>query len=219
MRTISALAVAALTLAALVATANGNPVIDPGPGQPAPRAQDWRVPNPPGPRLVLRASVGDDKQTHVRLPAALAKNWRADAARPAHGPTVAAGVALALGLVTGGLWLARTGRRRLLLSGAALGVAGLLVVGVSGCPWDPQVVDHRYYDKPITPLACAPDGNLTGEALLEIDGQTDAVEVVVNRAELAAWAEQAAKPVPPPPDAPPAPPRVRLVPQEQRSDR
>jgi hypothetical protein len=219
MRTLPALAVAALTLAALVATANGNPVIDPGPGQPAPRPQDWRVPNPPGPRLVLRAGVGDDKQTHLRLPAALAKNWRADAARPAHGPTVAAGVALALGLVTGGLWLARTGRRRLLLSGAALGVTALLVVGVSGCPWDRLVTRLAYEEEILAPPACAPDGNLTGEALLEIDPQTDRIEVVVNRAELAAWAEQAAKPVPPPPDAPPTRPGVRLVPQEQRSDR
>jgi hypothetical protein len=68
----------------------------------------------------------------------------------------------------------------------------------------------NYLDEPIAPPSCAPDGNLTGEALLEIDGQGDAVEVVVNRAELAAWAEQAAKPAPTPPDAPPAP-RVRLI--------
>jgi hypothetical protein len=218
MRTTKALAVAALALAALAAPANANPVIDPGAGRPAPQPMGARVPNPPGPRLVLRAGFGDDTQTHVRLPAALAQNGRADAPRPAHGPTVVAGVALALGLVTGGFWLARTGRRRVLISGAALGVAALLLVGVSGCPWDRQVVD-RYYNELLAPPACAPDGNLMGEALLEIDAQTDAVEVVVNRAELAAWAEQAAKPVPPPPDAPPSAPGVRLVPQEERSDR
>jgi hypothetical protein len=217
MRTTQALAVAALTLAALALPAGANPVIDGEANRPAPRPADFRVPNPPGPRLVLRAGrPGADQQTHVRLPAALAKNRRADAARPGRGPTIAAGVALALGLVTGGLWLSRTGRRRVLLSAAALSVAGLLVVGVSGCPWDRQLVDWCV-DESIPPPSCSLDGNLTGEALLEIDGQTDAVEVVVNRAELAAWAEQAAKPPPPPPDPPPSAPGVRLISPEQRT--
>ena len=208
-------AAAALALAALSLPAPATPVLDPGPGRPVPQP---RLPNPPGPRLVLRASFDRmDPQTHVRLPAGLVKNGRADA-RPAHGPTVVAGVALALGLVTGGFCLARTGRRRLLLSGGALGVAGLLLAGVSGCPWDRQVVE-QFYDEPLVPPSCAPDGNLTGEALLEMDPQADAIEVVVSRAELTAWAEQAAKPLPPPPDPPPSAPGVRLVPQEPRSDR
>jgi hypothetical protein len=210
---------AALSLVALALPVRANPVIDPGGAARPPRPVDARVPNPPGPRLVLRAGFDRvDSQTHVRLPAALAKNWRADASRPAHGPTVAAGVALALGLVTGGFWLARTGRRRVLISCGALGVAGSLLVVVSGCPWDRQVVDH-FYDETLAPPSCAPDGNLTGEALLEIDSQADAIEVVVNRAELAAWAEQAVKPVPPPPDAPPSAPGVRLISPGPRSDR
>jgi hypothetical protein len=214
MRTTPALAAAALALAALAGTAGADPVIDPGGAVPPPP-----VPKPPGPRLVLRASANRvDSQTYVRLPAALAKDLRADASPPTRGPTVAAGVALALGLVTGGFWLARTGRRRVLVGGAALGLAGLLLVGVSGCPWDRQVVD-RFYDEPLNPPSCAPDGNLTGEALLEIDTQTDAVEVVVNRAELAAWAGQAAKPLPPPPDAPPSMPGVRIISPGPRSDR
>jgi hypothetical protein len=218
MRTTPALAAAALALAAVAATAAANPVIDPGGAEP-PRPADFRAPNPPRPRLVLRASVNRvDGQTYLRLPAALAKDLRADAARPAHGTTVVAGVALALGLVTGGFWLARTGRRRVLVSGAALGAASLLLVAVSGCPWDRQVVD-RFYDEPLNPPSCAPDGNLTGEALLEVDSQSDAVEVVVNRAELAAWAEQAAKPLPPPPDAPPSMPGVRIISPGPRSDR
>jgi hypothetical protein len=79
-------------------------------------------------------------------------------------------------------------------------------------------VDH-YCDETLQPPSCAPDGNLTGEALLEIDPQADAVEVVVNRAELTAWAEQAAKPLPPSPDPPPSMPGVRIVPQGPRSDR
>jgi hypothetical protein len=219
MRTTPAAAAAALALAALAATACANPVIDPGGTATPPRPAGANVPNPPGPRLVLRAGFDRvDRQTYVRLPAALAKDLRADAPRPAHGPTAVAALALALGLVTGGFWLARTGRRRVLISCAALGVAGTLLVGVSGCPWDRQVVDH-FYDEHLTPPSSTPDGNLTGEALLEIDGQGDAVEVVVNRAELAAWAEQAAKPLPPPPDAPPSAPGVRLIPQEPRSDR
>lgn len=214
MRTI----LAALAIAALAATAGANPVIDPGGAQP-PRPPDFRAPGPPAPRLVLRASANrGDSQTHVRLPAALAKDLRADAPRPTHGPAVAAGVALTLGLVTCGLWLARTGRRRVLVGGAALGVAGLLLVGVSGCPWDRQVVE-QFYDEPLRPPSCAPDGNLTGEALLEIDPQTDAVEVVVNQAELMAWVAQAAKPLPPPPDPPPSMPGVRIIPPGPRSER
>ncbi len=214
MRTLAA----ALAFAALATTARANPVIDPGAATP-PRPADFHVPKPPGPRLVLRGSMNRaDSQTYVRLPAALAKDLRADATRPVYGPTVAAGVALALGLVTGGFWLARTGRRRVLLSGAALGLAGLLLVGVSGCPWDREVVG-QFYDEPLKPPACAADGNLTGEALLEVDSQADAVEVMVNRAELAAWAEQAAKPLPPPPDAPPSLPGVRIISPGPRSDR
>ncbi len=217
MRTTPAVAAAALALAALAPAADANPVIDPG-GAAPPRPADFRVPNPPGPRLVLRAGLNRaDPQTYLRLPAGLAKGLRADASRPTHGPAVVAGVALALGLATGGLWLARTGRRRVLVGGAALGVAGLLLVGVSGCPWDRQVVD-QFYDEPLKPPSCAPDGNLTGEALLEVDPKADAVEVVVDRAELAAWVEQAAKPLPPPPDAPPTTPGVRIIPPGPRSD-
>jgi hypothetical protein len=201
-----ALAAAALALAALSLPARANPVIDPDGGRTTPRL-----------RLVLRAGLGDDKQTYLRLPATLAKGGRADASRPSQAPTVVAGVALTLGLVTGGLWLARAGRRRVLVGGAALGVAGLLLVGVSGCPWDREVVmDDHFYDERLAPPSCGPDGNLTGEALLEIDSQTDAVEVVVNRAELAAWAEQAAKPGLPPPDPPPSAPGVRLISPDQR---
>jgi hypothetical protein len=218
MRTTPAAAAAALSLVALALPVRANPVIDPGGAAPPARPADAHLPNAPGPRLILRASdKWPDPQTHVRLPARLAKNWQADA-RPAHGSTVVAGVALALGLVTGGFWLARTGRRRVFIGCGALGVAGLLLVGVSGCPWERRGEDH-FYDETLTGPSCAPDGSLTGEALLEIDSQTDAVEVVVNADVLASWAEMAAQPLPPPPDPPPSMPGVRIIPQEPRSDR
>jgi hypothetical protein len=153
-------------------------------------------------RVILEPVRGEDEQTHLRLPGRLLQDLHVDAApaeqtsrfawaMPSRASTIVAGLALTASFTLAGLWLAR-GKSRRAVGGLAVGLAGVIVLGVSGCPWDtppsPEIVVV-----PSPPLGLRPDGSLAGETLLETDEKDDAVHLAIRREDLEAFVEKAAK--------------------------
>lgn len=180
----------AIVLAILLAPSASRANAPPPPPQP-PRVI-------PPQRLVIEPREGKDKQTYLRLPLSVEKKAGGVAAPgdvpawhrliPPRGvATVVAGAALSLAVVWLGLRVLRPGRRRLAVA-SACGLAVVLVVGVSGCPHDYTAVRKEQ----LSPLSTHPDGNLSGEALLETQDKDGSIHLAINGAELEAFVDKAA---------------------------
>jgi hypothetical protein len=100
--------------------------------------------------------------------------------------TVIAGVALSAAVVVGGLWLARAGRRRVLVGFACL-LAALVVVGVSCLPR--QKDPDRPPDVAPPVLTLQADGTLAGRCRME-RCEGDEVVLSINQAALTDLARQ-----------------------------
>lgn len=84
-------------------------------------------------------------------------------------PTLIAGLALSLAVVTGGLWLLRS-RRRLAFGSLAFALATTTVLGI-GCIHTKNKTTENQQVQISEPLVQTPDGKLKGQAVLEISNQ------------------------------------------------
>ena len=146
-----------------------------------------KVPPPPpkgetiklGAREVKLVVERDDgvKEARLLVPQSLltADKRRADAGWPL--PTIVAGLALCAAFVSGGLWLARRGGRKLT---AAVLVLSLAALGTAALYADVPV---RPDERPKTTTVSLPaDVTLSGKLVLEVvaKSDTDAVKLIVN---------------------------------------
>jgi hypothetical protein len=174
----------------------GNPVAPGSPPSPMPMQPPpprWR----PVEKLELVPVESGDRATRLRLPASLVRQASGAALRPQPRlpltNTVMAGVALAVALALGGLWLVRRLAARRLAGLAGAAVALLLVLNLSGCPRPPDVPPPPPFNptvEKLTPLARRADGALTGGALLESDNE-DTIRLTLDRADLLTFLEKA----------------------------
>jgi hypothetical protein len=139
----------------------------------------------------LMIEPGPEDSARLRLPASLIKDFQVQGeprrSESARWPSVmmAAGVALSLALVTGGLWLSRARYRRV-ITGVSVSAAVVVGIALSGC-WDggyctcemPAHLNRRT------------DGVLAGEVLLETTEKDDRVHLLVGREDLTRFLEQA----------------------------
>jgi hypothetical protein len=183
---------AAFALLALTGTLRAD---DPQPDPQLPTLPpQFARPQPKGQRLVIRFD-GWDAQTRLRLPASLLKN--VPVASPNQSSTrearlapslVAASIALTLSAVTAGLWLARWRDRRLV--GFCVLLVSVLLLNVSGCPWNEDPRGYMVEDD-VGPLT-ATDSTLAGKVLLEQADGLDAIELVIDRNQLTTFMEHIA---------------------------
>jgi hypothetical protein len=188
---------AVLVALALASSTRADAILG-GPRPPPHLAYDPR-PQPRPIRLQIQPTIDNDRQTRLRMPGPLLKALGVELRPGNHRAaltTVAVGLALALALVSGGLWLTRSKGRRL-YGGAGLLLAGLVVLGVSGCPpLEPPDAHDRpppgFVYSSLDPLKARDDGGLGGDALLEADPTDDTVRVSVPYDVLKAFVEKAA---------------------------
>ena len=163
-----------------------------------PREEEWREPPRLVVPLVIKPSVETDRQTYLRVPAALRSyhveaapdndSTRRASASPTRLTTLIAGLALAVCFTLCGVRFIRSGNRRFLYGGSILAVA-VVAIGLTGCP--PEPVDNGPVTlKTLEPLTRNPDGTMTGQALLFLDNKDNGVELTINRDELAAFLEK-----------------------------
>jgi hypothetical protein len=217
------LATLALAVCAAVAWADVPPFGGPRPRPTPPVPVPPPIERPPAParqvRVVLLPAPANDPQPRLRLSKALVDDLRdpppvsvppsigpppgAAGPRPVGmapgaAPMLAAALALTAAAVTGGLWISRGGRRRL-AGGLGLLLAGIVVVGVCGCPREP-LPEQDHPAQTLGPLAQRPGGILAGEALLESREQSDEVQVLLGPDDIARLTALAAQaPAPPQP--------------------
>ncbi len=139
---------------------------------------------------------GPDSQTRVRFPSALIRELPPDApsgttrgawSTPARSHLITTGLALTFSVVGAGLWLTRW-RNRGVVTGAML--VAVVLLGVSGCPWNDDDRTEIYQQK-VGPMVPG-DNSLAGKALLETDDNIDAVQFFIGRAELTRFVDRAA---------------------------
>jgi hypothetical protein len=154
--------------------------------------------------LVIKVPAETDKQTYLRLPAAMRSycaeaapdngSTRRASASPTRLTTLVAGLALAMCFTLCGVRFIRSGNRRFLYGGVALAFA-VFAIGLSGCP-DELVVYNPTIVNTLGPLTPKADGTLMGQALLRQDDKDNGVELTINREELAAFLEKNAPTTP-----------------------
>ena len=170
------------------------------PRTPRPLPQpEWLKEKPPLPKTVrvVIAPLDGQKDSRLYLPRELWRSLNTDpapvkaAAAPGRTSTIAAGLALTGAFVLGGLWLVKNPKRR--LAGAVtVALAGLAVLGVCGCPIDKKPETQVAF-RPLAPTHVL-NGELEGEALLELDDSSDAVQLLLDRKALEQFAAEAAQP-------------------------
>jgi hypothetical protein len=144
-----------------------------------------------GPQDVKLVVEIDDKAKQPRLlvPRNLLVNpgGAVPGARPGRAgaslPTAAAGLALALGLMSGGVWLARRGGRRALAAAAG----ALVLLGLGGVLWADIPAGPRPRPKPVRApeVVGLPAGvQLSGKLTLEIVPRGDSLKLVVSKSML-----------------------------------
>jgi hypothetical protein len=116
------------------------------------------------------------KEARLVIPQGLltADKRRTDAGWPL--PTLVAGLALAAAFVSGGLWLARRGGRKV---AAVVLVLSLLALGISAL--QANAPDRERDLKPkVTPIALPASVTLSGNLVLEVAEKGDSVKLIVN---------------------------------------
>lgn len=131
--------------------------------------------------LAIKPGAANDPQMYLRLPSQIIPPRP-----PRHVSTFAAGIALTLAFAFAGLWLIYGGRRRK-IGGGILLLIGVMLIGLSGCP--PRSYDPPTYNEQLGPPVSREDGILEGEALLQLEDNRSAIEVVVPSEQLTSFAQ------------------------------
>jgi hypothetical protein len=142
-------------------------------------------------RLVLSRSLLD----RLRAEAPPVSEPRRQFAVPPALRTVLVGLCLCAAVVCGGLRLVRARLRKAILAVSTLGLVVVVMLGVSGCPFDNSGLNVFYAPKALEQQS---DGKLKGEALLESNAKTAGVELHLSEEMLNKLGVSPTPPIPTP---------------------